>query len=886
MFLIFAKPIFLLVGLLVVAITLLFFLYTEKLAWKRLSSFAENALLGRLTKSHSRRRLWVKNSLLMSAVFLLFVSLARPQWGANWEEAETRGIDIMIALDTSRSMLAEDISPNRLERSKLAILDLLNSLQGDRIGLIAFAGNAFLQCPLTLDYQAFRQTLAAIDTNSIPVGGTDVAAAIDEANAYFEASGNEKILILITDGEDLEASGILKARESSKEGMRILTVGVGSTKGELIPVRNALGETEYLRDASGKPVSTSLDEQTLKKIAEVSQGLYTPLGSSGSGLDEVYQYCLAQLPAESRQESLQRIPIERFQWVLLIAIFILIIESLISTRQRMRNSGNTLVALLTVAIVSQFPNTTDGSTLSEASKAFKDERYEESATLYKEAVIADPNNAKIVYNLGVSNYRSGRFADSIANFETSLRLAKPSLQEKSFHNMGNSRVALGFNLLEEDPQQTKDQWNAAIIDYENALDLDGNRSSTQQNLQLIKDTIEAHTYTLTTIATPEEGGTVTDGTRIFHNITYEVKATPAEGYIFSEWTGDGLEDPTKQATVVKLTTDTTITANFIKTWDLTVLSENESMGTAEKSGTYREDEPVKIKATAVDYFAFHKWKSDEVEFPDPKQAETEINLTSDATVTASFVPAFKLSVELDPEIAGQAGPSGFFEQYSSVPIKAQPRPGFEWIEWIGDGIEELEEEETSIYLSEDRIAIAKMKRIWNLVIVPTPEEGGTVEGAGNHPIGTTVDIAATANEGFTFSGWEGPGVEDPTQAQTKVTVQSREHTLFAQFTQDDQDNQDDQNQDQEQDQQDQEQSEEENQDSEQDEQEQQEQEQEEQQSDPSEGDQQEQEPQPQEMTREQARQLLNALSESEKFLPAGELSEEKINAETPTGRDW
>ena len=282
-------------------------------------------------------------------------------------------------------------------------------------------------------------------------------------------------------------------------------------------------------------------------------------------------------------------------------------------------------------------------------------------------------------------------------------------------------------------------------------------------------------------------------------------------------------------------------------------------------------------------------------------------------VTATFVPAFKLTVEIDPVIGGQAGPSGFFEEYSMQPIQAQPRPGFEWVEWIGDGIEDTSAQQTTIGLTEDRLAIAKVKRIWNLVIVPDPEEGGSTEGAGNHPVGSTVEISATPNEGFTFEGWEGPGVVDPASPQTRVTVESTEHTLFARFKQDDQDDQDqdqdqenqdqedqdqeDQNQDQDQenqDQQDQDQEEdnsdsEDNQDQEQEQPEEQEpedeQEQDGQPDQPEEQEQQEQ-PAPGEMSREEARQLLNALSESEKFLPAGEISEEKNQTSTPTGRDW
>ncbi|MEX0332058.1 MAG: VWA domain-containing protein [Puniceicoccaceae bacterium] len=912
----FAKPEFLLWGLFVVALLGGFFYFTEKRAWQRLNDFAEGGLLERLTRSHSRQRLWIKNGVLLFIVLLIFVSLARPQWGANWEKAETRGIDIMIALDTSRSMLAEDISPNRLERSKLAILDLLNSVQGDRVGLIAFAGNAFLQCPLTLDYQAFRQTLAAVDTTTIPVGGTDIAAAIDEAEAYFEETENDRILILITDGEDLEASGISRAREATAKGTRILTVGVGSTGSELIPIRGPNGQVEFLRDASGNPVSTSLDEGTLKRIAEVSNGLYAPLGPTGTGLETVYQFSLAQLPAEERQESLQRIPIERFQWILVPALVLLVLESLISTRRRQTAGSTFNIALfLAMGLVLGMatPQPVCASPATEAAKAYKDGRYEESVTLYTDATLEDPEDPRLTYNLGVSAYRAGNFEQAIASFEKTIRTGKTSLQAKAFHNSGNSRVALGFSLLEENPAVTKEQWLAAQTDFENALALDEERDSSRRNLEQIQATIAAHTYTLTTLAEPPQGGSVTEGGTSFHMLPVEVEAKAADGWVFSEWQGEGLEEPSSARTMVRMEQDTTVTAVFAKTWKLTVLSEDESMGTAGTSGTYREDEPVTIKAEAKDYFAFSKWDSDELELQDPAQAEQEISLTEDTTVTASFVPAFKLTVEVDPVIGGKAGPSGFFEEFSVVPVQAEPRDGFEWVGWLGDSVKDATAQQTTVAMTGDKAITAKMNRIWNLVIVPDPEEGGTVEGAGDHPVGLTVEISATPAEGHTFLGWEGPGVADPSSPQTTVTVQSTEHTLFARFESDNQDDQqnEDQNQDQDQDQ---DQQDQDNQDQQQDQdqnEQQEDQEEQDQEDQPDEGEQdeeqqpEEEEPgeqespsqpeeqqseeqpaQPVEMTREEARQLLNALSENEQFLPAGELSQEKQAGEQTSGRDW
>lgn len=896
----FAEPVWLLAALPVLLLLGALFLLAERHSWRRLQRFAASGLVQRLTQSHSRRRLWLKNFLAGLVVLLALLSLARPQWGADWEKAETRGIDLMIALDTSRSMLAEDISPNRLERSKLAILDLLESVRGDRVGLIAFAGRAFLQCPLTLDYQAFRQTLAALDTGTIPVGGTDLAAAIDEAEAYFEKTDNERVLILMTDGEDLEADGLERARQAAENGTRVLTVGVGSPDGELIPITAADGQRDFLRDAQGKPVSTRLDEATLRRIAQATGGVYAPLGPTGDGLEQVYAFSLEQMPEEERRESLQRVPIERFQWPLLLALVLLVVESLMSTRRRAATVALVLMAFLA-------PGIAPASPAREAALAHQEERYEEAATLYREALQGDPDNARFHFNLGVAEYRAGRYEAALEAFQEALPEGGTDLQSKAFFNAGNSRAALGFQELEEQPALTRDLWQAGLADFQNALELDPDHDGSRRNLEHLRKVLADHTYTVTTVAEPSEGGMVSEGGSAFHRIPFRLKATAAEGWQFLNWTGEGIEEPESAETVLLPEADGTATAHFVKTWNLEVRSADPERGTAGTSGTYRADQPVPVKAEARDYFAFSRWRSETADIAEPESAETTVNLTRDAEVTAHFVPAFKLTVLPEPEIAGQAGPSGFFEEYSMVPIQAEPRPGFEWDQWIGDGIEDPQSPETRISLIEDRVAIAQMERVWNLVIVPVPEEGGTVEGAGDHPVGSMVDIKATPAEGYTFAGWEGPGLAQPDQPETQVTVESTEHTLFARFQQDDQQDQDnpDQQDSQQQEQQstgDDQQEDQQNPDSpdQQDPSEPKDKENpQEGDSDPQEGQSPEegesgepgQEPpqpaQPGMMTPEEARQLLNALSREENFLPAGERSREEGQEALPSsGKDW
>ena len=230
----FADPIYLILGALVTLALVMLRIWLTKRNQRELTRFAAARLLPKLTQGISPTRRRLKASLFIIGIAFFFIALARPQWGTTQQEVRMQGIDILIALDTSRSMLASDVSPNRLERAKLAIHDFTESLDAARIGLLPFAGDAFLLCPLTLDRTAFESSLNDLDTRIIPEGGTDIARAITEAEKVFKKGANQKILILITDGEDLEGGALKAARDAAKKGITIHTVGVGTPAGNLI----------------------------------------------------------------------------------------------------------------------------------------------------------------------------------------------------------------------------------------------------------------------------------------------------------------------------------------------------------------------------------------------------------------------------------------------------------------------------------------------------------------------------------------------------------------------------------------------------------------------------------------------------------------------------
>src|SRR6266446_7654487 len=251
-----------------------FFWWAWRARQRLVTQFIQARLLPGLTVGISARRQRVGLAGLVLAVVCLILALARPQWGFDWEEAKQRGLDIVIAIDTSKSMLAEDIAPNRLARAKLSALDLMQQARSDRLGLVAFAGSAFLQCPLTVDDGAFRQSVEALDVNIIPQGGTAIAEAIETALRAFKEGDNYKVLVLFTDGEDQDSGALDAAKKAAEQGLRIFPVGIGSTDGDLVPIKDPKGRTDYIRDEQGNVHKSHLNEKLLQEIAGATQGVY------------------------------------------------------------------------------------------------------------------------------------------------------------------------------------------------------------------------------------------------------------------------------------------------------------------------------------------------------------------------------------------------------------------------------------------------------------------------------------------------------------------------------------------------------------------------------------------------------------------------------------
>ncbi len=261
--------------------------YARRARRRQVEQLASTRFLATLLRSVSPARRRLKHVLLILAVAGIGITLARPQWGLLPEAVQTASGDIIFLLDASRSMLAEDLRPSRLDRAKLAMLDFLQTHPGGRVGLVVFAGQAFLQCPLTFDHEAFRESLLAVDAGTIPVGGTDLGRALNEALHAVENPEDPQTMILISDGEDLAQAGVEIAGKLADQGIVLHTVGVGTIGGSEIRILNDQGQPDFVRDEAGRLVRTHLQEDTLRQMAALTGGTYQPLGGLGQGLVDI-----------------------------------------------------------------------------------------------------------------------------------------------------------------------------------------------------------------------------------------------------------------------------------------------------------------------------------------------------------------------------------------------------------------------------------------------------------------------------------------------------------------------------------------------------------------------------------------------------------------------
>ncbi|NOS68651.1 MAG: VWA domain-containing protein [Verrucomicrobia bacterium] len=448
----FADPRWLLLAVLCPLTLIALQLYAMRARQQQLAKIASPDFLVNLTQSHSPARRVLKDILLVLGFAGMGVALARPQWGELELAGEELGEDIVFAVDCSRSMLAADVSPNRLERAKLAVSDYTRRHARGRIGLVAFAGQAFLQCPLTFDHGAFEDSLRALDDKTIPVQGTDIGRALDESYRAMEKMDRRKVIVLLTDGEDLEKSGAGMAAKLAREGVVVFTIGVGTVAGAEIRALNDQGQVDIVRDRKGETVRSRLDEPALLAIARATKGNYFPLGPVGEGLAKVRLAVDSTGVAGSNQPA-RKLGVERFHYPLAIALALLVGESLVGTR-RFSRARRHLAGVFLFGLVAINADATANTTTNSVSQP-------EPA----------PVNARDFFNAGTRKLNSGDLRDAEPLLQTALAQQDERIRPDALYNLGLVRFKQGAEELKKSPDanRTKARSRNALSQGEQAL---------------------------------------------------------------------------------------------------------------------------------------------------------------------------------------------------------------------------------------------------------------------------------------------------------------------------------------------------------------------------------------------------------------------------------
>ena len=450
----------------------------ERKQHKRLKRFGDPELLRQLMPDVSRWRPATKFWILEAALALVIVMIARPQMGTRISHDKRTGIETIIAMDISNSMLAEDVAPSRLDRTKMMVENLVDNFTDDKIGLIVFAGDAFVQLPITSDYVSAKMFLSDIYPSLMATQGTDIATAINMAtNSFTQQQGVGKAIIVVTDGEDHEGGAIEAAQDAKKKGMRVFVLGVGSPNGAPIP----LGNGNYMKDKTGNTVMTKLNEEMCRQIAEAGGGAYIHVDNNSNAQQQLDNE-LSKLTKKEMQSTIYSEYDEQFQAFGIIAIILLIIEICIFDRKnplakrinifgRRQRAATMLLLLLTAtAAVAQ----TDRQYIRNGNKLFRGGQFDQAEVAYRKAIEKNPRNPQAHYNLGNSLMAQKKDSAAIQSLQKSTELETSKIRKAmAFHNMG---VVC---------QQHK-MYGEAIEAYKSALRLNPKDDATRYNLELCK----------------------------------------------------------------------------------------------------------------------------------------------------------------------------------------------------------------------------------------------------------------------------------------------------------------------------------------------------------------------------------------------------------------
>lgn len=463
----------------VIPMLILIYFFTLRSQRKRLLKFGDFDLVKRLMPDVSRWRPQTKFWILLTALSLLIVMFARPQMGTKITNEKRVGIETIIAVDISNSMRAEDVQPSRLERSKMMVENLVDNFTDDKIGLIVFAGDAFVQLPITSDYVSAKMFLGNIDPSMMDMQGTDIAAAIKMAsNSFTQQDGVGKAIIIITDGESHEGGAVEAAAAAKKKGMHVFVLGIGSTQGAPIPLP---GTNSYMTDNTGNTVVSVLNENMCREIAAAGGGAYIHVDNNSNAQKQL-RVELDKLSKTEIESSIYSDYDEQFQALGIIILLLLIIEICILERKNplLKNitlfggTRKTLLLLFAIMIATVAGAQTDRQHIRYGNKQYRSEKYAESEVEYRKALDRNSGNTQAIYNLGNALMAQGKDSAAIVQFEAVAKQeTNPFRKSKAYHNIGYIC-------------QQKKLYGDAIEAYKESLRLNPNDNETRYNLALCK----------------------------------------------------------------------------------------------------------------------------------------------------------------------------------------------------------------------------------------------------------------------------------------------------------------------------------------------------------------------------------------------------------------
>jgi Ca-activated chloride channel family protein len=457
-------------------------IYNDRRRKRRLEQLVAERLLPELTDTVAQSRKMINRLLFLGALASLILAIARPQFGFVEQNFEQHGRDILLAIDTSKSMLSTDYAPNRLARAKLAAQDIVDAMKGDRIGLIAFAGTAQVQAPLTVDYQTVFEAINQLDTKTVERGGTDITSAIHSAElALGKSGGVHRAMVLLTDGEDLEEDSVAAAKEAASYGIRIFTVGIGTKEGSTIPIDP--DRQEIIRDRNGQTVRSRLDESRLRQIAEQSGAFYVHLENGSTS--RLIATGLRKLSEGKIEERSMRIPVEHYRWPLAFGLLLLLLSATLSPRRkeaqlrRLPIHGAAAVTILVLVANARANSGLD---------RYNQGDFDGALSNFREELKNDPNSPAANFNLGDAAYRLQKYDEAFEAYSKAMVSSDPALQEKAYYNAGNSLFLEGNHA--QDLERQLSNYYDARYQYHQALDRNPGDEQAKKNLNLLEERIK------------------------------------------------------------------------------------------------------------------------------------------------------------------------------------------------------------------------------------------------------------------------------------------------------------------------------------------------------------------------------------------------------------